>query len=273
MNRVALGLTLLWMIVVSGGRALAQDEAPAAKKMDIAGEWTFKSGKRGAEDVPADRFPSSITITNDVITIPAAADVIFKIKYTIDASKSPAEIDLEIIEGPAENSKAKGIIKVADGLLTLCYDPTGEKRPAEFEATDDNWFFLFVLVRAAEPFDPAKLIGVWEIVSGLQAGTEMEDSRLQGRIQFTRDAIRIPPGDEAAFIMSYAVDASQNPATIDMELLEGPQSGAKAAGIVKFVEGNLVLCYDFGGQGRPTEFKSTSENGFFLFELKPAAKR
>ncbi|HMP78378.1 MAG TPA: TIGR03067 domain-containing protein, partial [Pirellulaceae bacterium] len=246
----------------------AQDDVAKSKSNTIAGEWKFKSGQRGSELVAEDRFPASITFSDDVITLPAAPEIVFKIRYRIDWDKSPAEIDLEIIEGPAENAKAQGIIKLEQDSLTICYDPTGASRPREFAGNDDNWYFVFVLTRNPQPFDPANMVGVWEIISGRQAGEEMEDSRLQGRVEFTRDAIRIPPGNEASFLMSYKLDTKVYPATIDIELVEGPQPGAIAHGIIKLDNGNLVLCYDFMGQGRPKEFKSTAENSFFLFELK-----
>ena len=50
----------------------------------------------------------------------------------------------------APEGKAVGIIKIEQGKMTLCYDPAGLKRPADFKSTADNGCFTFVLTKLAE---------------------------------------------------------------------------------------------------------------------------
>ena len=108
----------------------------------IVGDWQCIMGERAGEEVPEERMASVISISKDKITIPLGPDMAFVMGYEVDASKSPAAVDMKILEGPGEGN-AVGIMKMEDGKLFLCYDPTGENRPEEFKTDADNGFFMF----------------------------------------------------------------------------------------------------------------------------------
>lgn len=130
-------------------RAKNGGREPFDKEM-LPGEWTFKSGKRAGEDIAEERLKGSATFADDKVTIPAGPDEKFVMSFKIKEGKKHTEIDLNIESGPAPEGKALGILKIEDGKLTLCYDPQGKNRPAKFESTGDNGFFLFVMEKKAE---------------------------------------------------------------------------------------------------------------------------
>jgi uncharacterized protein (TIGR03067 family) len=121
-------------------------------------------------------------------------------------------------------------------------------------------------------FDPAKLVGDWTYVSGMKAGEKVEKDRLEGKVTFTKDRITIPAGGDMKFVMAYKLDTKANPATIDMEIKEGPVPEGKAKGIIAFDGEQLKLCYHPTGGDRPKKFESTKDNAAFYFVLKKAAK-
>ncbi len=126
---------------------LKRAEKKSEKKFDakkMVGKWECVKGVRAGAEVDAERMASDITFTKDSITIPAGAEN-FEMKYEIDASKSPVEINMEITGGPAPpDSRALGIVKMADGFFWICYDASPEPtRPKKFESTEENGYFMF----------------------------------------------------------------------------------------------------------------------------------
>lgn len=258
---------------------LAQDKAENAKsavqeeeaksEVSIKGTYTVKSGQRAGADVDEARFPESISITDDTITIPTPGGN-FVMGYKIVSDESPYHVDMEIQEGPGEG-KALGIIKMDGGMVSLCYDPMGQNRPEAFETTEESGFFMFVMEKVVTKLDPAKMVGEWQCVKGWKGGEEIPDERMASTVTFEEDMITIPIGPDMAFKMSYTVDADQSPAAIDMSIEEGPGEGGNAVGIVKIEDGKFYLCYDPTGQNRPESFESDGDNGFFLFEMEQAS--
>ena len=135
---MVLGLATL---LVSTG--VAQDKKPT--KLDpakLVGDWKLTAGLKAGEKYE-DTTNSMTDVTKDKITV-ADDRATFVFGYKIDAAKTPVEIDMEILQpDDLKGNKAKGIIKLEDGKMTLCYHPTGGERPTKFESTADNGFFLF----------------------------------------------------------------------------------------------------------------------------------
>jgi uncharacterized protein (TIGR03067 family) len=124
-------------------------------------------------------------------------------------------------------------------------------------------------------FDPGKIVGEWTYVSGVRAGEMVPKDHLGGKVTFTKDAITVPAGPDAKFLMAYKVDPKAKPAAIDMDIKDGPVKEGKALGIIAIEGDEMKLCYvnvpkDKADTKRPTKFESTKENEAFLFVLKRA---
>ena len=116
--------------------------------------------------------------------------------------------------------------------------------------------------------DPKKLVGEWTIKEGWKAGEKAGGDATKGTIVVTKDTVTIK-GDkpEETFEFTYKVNADKG--EIDLEITKPePLKGAKTQGIVKLEDGKFTLCYHPMGEKRPAEFKSTKENGFYLFVLE-----
>ncbi len=235
------------------------------KKISIAGSWKVVSGLNGGAEI--EQLPPSIKITKDEIAIPSPEGT-FVFSYEIDATKKPIQVDMKMEEGPQPGGIAKGIIKIDGDSATLCYHPMEGDRPEKFESTEDDQFHLFVMKKQTPKLDAETLVGDWGFVLGSRAGEEVSKERLATTIKIEKDQITIPAGEES-FVMSYTIDNSKSPATIDMEILSGPApEGSPAIGIVKMEGEHFVLCYDSTGAKRPEKFESSEEDGFFMFKLK-----
>ena len=141
---LALGLATLVMSTV-----VAQDKK--TEKLDpakLVGKWKLTEGVKAGEKSGDDK-KGTAEFTKEKITL-ANADATFVFGYKVDATKTPAEVDFEILEPvDLKGAKAKGIIKLEDGKMTMCYHPMMGDRPTKFESTKDNGFYLFTF-KAAE---------------------------------------------------------------------------------------------------------------------------
>lgn len=141
---LALGVGLLF------ASAAGADDAKSAGKIDpakLVGSWKITSAVIAGKKVNEDAIKGLVTITRDRIHLSGQSpDEKFDIAYKVGASAQPATIDMEILKPePMKGTKAKGIIKLEKGVLTLCYNPTNGPRPAKFESSAKNNLHLITL--------------------------------------------------------------------------------------------------------------------------------
>jgi uncharacterized protein (TIGR03067 family) len=139
----------LFALVAVAGLSVAEE-----KKFDVeklVGKWKFTEGTKAGTKVDAKNLESEVTFTKDTVTIKDTTET-HVMKFKIDASKSPIQIDMEGDEGPAKGFKAEGIISLDGDTLKLAYSTNipgfDGKRPEKFESTKDNKAFLFVMKKA-----------------------------------------------------------------------------------------------------------------------------
>ncbi len=261
---------VLIVSVLAGSINCAQDETK--KEFDPAqlrGQWKYVDGKRAGEQASDENLADHVVIEDKQLKIVGETET-FVISYQLNTKKNPVEIDLQIVAGPVPEGKAIGIIKMSGDKFTLCYDPTGAKRPDKFESAATNGWHLFEL--AKKEFDIEQLVGKWKYESGERAGEIIEAERLQSVVTISKDKFNVPAGPDAEFVMAYQLDAQKSPVTIDLSIESGPAPEGKALGILKIADGKLWLCYDSTGAKRPADFNTTAEDGFFLFELSKQEK-
>src|SRR5262249_26310718 len=63
----------------------------------------------------------------------------------VDRSKSPAEIDITFLDGPAQGMQRKGIFEFEDGKLMLCLH--ARNRPTKIDSPAGSEIILYVLKR------------------------------------------------------------------------------------------------------------------------------
>jgi len=125
-------------------------------------------------------------------------------------------------------------------------------------------------------FDVSKLAGEWTFVSGTKRGEKVEGPSLEGKISFGKDELKMPGPDGQTFTVGFKIDVKQAPATIELEIKDGPFAGGRASGIIEFRGEQLHLLYvpQFGEAAKPpSKFESTADNGAFYFVLKRVEKK
>lgn len=136
-----------------------------------------------------------------------------------------------------------------------------------------------VLVAAGYPlvagekgaFDPAKLEGKWNYVSGEKSGAKVDADTLKKQHISIAKGVWTLKGDEATFVMKTKIDAKKSPAGIQIEITESPfGAGMKANGIIELKGDDLKLCYNADGGDAPKAFATKDGDKNHYFVLKRA---
>ncbi len=269
MRQTLISFTLLTLAVYGNSTSAAhpQEEGKPqaeAKLPDLIGTWSYTGGERDGAELKEDHFGSQrVVITEKQISL--TGDQEFEFDYQLTAGDS-TKIDLTMTKSPfGAGAKAVGIIELKDGVLSLCYDSTGQNRPAAFEAPAGSSLLSFKLKR--QPVQAEKLVGAWKLVRGIKNGEPLAKDRLSAStLEISPDAFTLSSSDQK-FVMSYKLDAKANPTTIDFTMTESPFGpGATAPGIIqKLGDKQFILCYAPTGGDRPTRFASEKASDVFLF--------
>ena len=101
----------------------------------VAGVWScveaVNNGNKLADEKAAQL---RLTLTDKQFKTQLGEQVLFDSTYTLNAAKTPVEIEMLGNEGDLKGKPALGIIKLEDGTLTLCYVMPGGERPKSFES-------------------------------------------------------------------------------------------------------------------------------------------
>jgi uncharacterized protein (TIGR03067 family) len=136
-------------------------------------------------------------------------------------------------------------------------------------------FVLTLLVSAGaddkndkDKLDPEKLVGTYTFVSGERNGDKVpEDNLKKGTVVITKDTITLKVDE--TFVIKYKLDAKKTPATVELEITEGPQGvGSKSTGIIAMKGEEVKLCYPAMGGETPKEFAAKKDSGNHYFVLK-----
>jgi uncharacterized protein (TIGR03067 family) len=122
--------------------------ADTVNPKDLAGTWTCASatidGKPLAQETAKEL---RLTLTADRYKTERGAQVLFDSSYKIDATKTPAQIDMIGTEGDLKGMAALGILKLDGDTLTMCYVMPGKERPTAFDSQPNSGAFLVVWKR------------------------------------------------------------------------------------------------------------------------------
>src|SRR5262249_27742234 len=114
----------------------------------------IKNGK-ALPDRDVDRARLSLDGSNFSVNIPGRSGWSTKGTYTIDPSQSPKHMDLVCTSGVGKGLSLKGIYKVDDGKLTICYGGPGKPRPTAFTSKPGSEQRLFVMQKEKKNSGPS----------------------------------------------------------------------------------------------------------------------
>lgn len=150
MRRLAVVLALSVAAGAGGDEADKKADANKADLKAMQGDWSGDAFTRDGLPAPAEDAQALFrTVKGDRYTLSRFRKTVGSGKFTLDATKSPKEIDF-LPDAPAKGKPVpalKGIYKIEKGRITMCYGPPGGKRPAKFESPEMSGVVLVVWVR------------------------------------------------------------------------------------------------------------------------------
>jgi uncharacterized protein (TIGR03067 family) len=118
------------------------------------GKWTVVSASHEDKEVDADAVKHiTVVFEGTKITVKfkdkEGKDVVVSSTITkLDASKTPAQIDALVKDGPDKGKTGKGLYKFDGEKLTIARVEPGKERPAELASKPGSGVVLMVLKRA-----------------------------------------------------------------------------------------------------------------------------
>ena len=119
----------------SPATAVAPAKTSGTNVSEFEGEWGMVSAVM--DGIPMD--PSAVAWVKRIThgtetTVYAGPQVMMKMEFTSDVSKSPKTIDYINTAGSNKGKTQQGIYEFEGGLLKICVAPPGKPRPAQFQS-------------------------------------------------------------------------------------------------------------------------------------------
>jgi uncharacterized protein (TIGR03067 family) len=128
------------MVIVLALAVPAREERDdtAKKAMEaLQGEWQLAQANFGREAPPPDADQLRFVFQGNKVTIhQAPAGRKEEASFTIDVIKTPFAIDIRPSTGTERDKVVKGIFRVTDKTLELCFREPGGERPTQFNPPD-----------------------------------------------------------------------------------------------------------------------------------------
>ena len=121
--------------------------------------------------------------------------------------------------------------------------------------------------------DVKKMLGTWTLIQGEDQGKPIPPDKLKGHLVVISEKTMVAndKDNNKVFVMTYKLDPAQNPAAIDLTIVEGSDKGKTARGIYAFEGDLLKLAYAFAGS-RPTTFTTRKGDKHLSFVMKRIQK-
>ena len=120
-----------------------------SKSEALAGTWMCQSATVDGRALPEAKVKLlRLTLTRDRFKTETGPEVLFDSTYTVDAAKSPKQINMLGTEGDLAGKESPGIYALEGDTLRMCYTMPGKPRPAAFDSPAGSGAYLLVWKRA-----------------------------------------------------------------------------------------------------------------------------
>jgi uncharacterized protein (TIGR03067 family) len=131
----------------------------------------------------------------------------------------------------------------------------------------------FAPTRAADDKDAKALQGVWAYQSMEWNGKKVDADQIkESTITVEGDKFTVRRGKEVAQAGTLKFGTTKSQKTFDATVTEGEGRGNVMLGIYKFDGDTTVVCMNYSGNARPTEFKTAERSDSVLVTAKRVKK-
>jgi uncharacterized protein (TIGR03067 family) len=129
--------------------AFAEDKKNEADLKAMVGNWKVEKAELGGKDLTDQLKTLKFEVRDGGKYITQVGEVKDEGAFTVDAAKTPKEVDIKPGGGPNKGKTMKAIYKIDGDSFTVCYEfniETG-KRPEKFESKADTTVLLITYKR------------------------------------------------------------------------------------------------------------------------------
>jgi uncharacterized protein (TIGR03067 family) len=252
----------------------------------LEGEWRLASLEVDGTAMPAQVVTHMRLLFDGDRFRSESPDANYDGVFTLDVDASPAQIDIEFVEGPEAGNSCYGIYELNGDRMTLCLGLVGSSRPKAFATRPGSGHALERLRRASaerpanvtggtpqpkdtvavEREDPSafdvkmtplmrRLEGEWIPVRLVMDGKEMPDQWLSfGSRTTAGNEVRVVFGGQTMLHAKVRIDETTTPMAVDYLNLLGRQAGTVSRGIMEWVGDEVRFLIAGPGQPRPADF-------------------
>ena len=113
----------------------------------IEGRWQLIGGETNGQAEPEGLLATSTLEVVDNRHTVTVGKAVMQGTHVIDSSKQPMTIDSTDTAGPFENLSLRGILKLEDDVLTICFGAPDGERPVEFTTQEGKATILHIWKR------------------------------------------------------------------------------------------------------------------------------
>jgi uncharacterized protein (TIGR03067 family) len=244
-------------LALSLSRSAAGDKKDAKEEAKLLqGRWTVWRIEN-SNGLVADCSDAILVEGNEILNLNGGSTKGTQFKFTIDPSKDPMEITVEILARGNIGEKRLGIYRLSNNVLEICWGDA-KKRPTKFAGRLAVAAGSEYLIYRGEKFKPDEAVtkemkrfeGKWLADDGGNGGLFEDD-----HIQFLTPAGK---GPRARFL----VDPSQNPKEIEIIYTSGSEIYKRRIGIYQLEGDKLTLSMsDHDSNKRPMKLKGGDAPG------------
>jgi uncharacterized protein (TIGR03067 family) len=260
----------------------------------LEGDWRFVSLEIDGAAVPEDALAHARLLIDGDRFRTESPEATYEGIFSIDVEATPAQIDIEFVEGPDAGSWCYGLYELHGEQLTFCLGLVGASRPAAFATSPGSGHALERLRRASaerpdhvtggvrqpipvspvpdEQPDPSafdvemtpllrRLEGEWVPVQLVRDGKSLPDQWLAfGSRTSTGNEVKVVFGGQVMVHAKMRIDDSVTPIAVDYLNL-GPNAGTISRGILEWVGDEVRFHMAGPGLPRPADFQVSKNPG------------
>jgi uncharacterized protein (TIGR03067 family) len=247
--QAVISAALLAAVGLAGQRGNAADKDNANDAKQLQGKWTMWR-MENSNGITADCHDSMVFDGAEIQNLNGGTTQGTRFKFTIDPTKDPKEIDVEILARGNIGEKRLGIYRMSNDVLEICWGDS-KKRPTTFTGKPGAGAGSDYLIYHGEKFKQDE-------------ATATEMKRMEGRWAAEKggDGMVID-GDELQFLWGgnnkgakakFLVDPSKDPSEIEVIYTQGSEIYKKRIGIYKLDGDKLTVSLsDLDADKRPTK--------------------
>jgi uncharacterized protein (TIGR03067 family) len=260
----------------------------------LEGDWRFSRLEIDGAPVPAGMLTDARLLIDGDRFRSESPEATYEGVFTIDVEATPAQIDIEFVEGPEAGNWCYGLYELSGDHLTFCLSLGESARPSAFATRPGSGHALEHLKRASatrpdsvtggtrqppppapaetERIDPAafdvemtpllrRLEGNWVPVELVREGKPMNDQWLAfGSRTTVGNEVTVVFGGQTMVHAKMRVDDTVTPIAIDYLNL-GPQAGKVSRGIMEWIGDDVRILMPKPGEPRPADFTASAPGG------------